>query len=467
MKDKEQEKMRDLLALAKDQETQKMIDMMAYNWEVCASRMEQITKERQQGLFDDNGVEATAVFNRMERVGTLMTALKDRPQALLLKGFREQLNKMNADHRMDVEITSLISPNQSKTIIIETPTIWVRMKEMLEKKKPRTGKGDPIVRKMFKNRYLPNMEDEEAMGWMHSLSSTEPVDEETERAQLEAMDAMAYFGQTIGQVASGARQQIGMGLVIMHQMTLLFSELLDIRKMADEDVDALFEDAKKELLESDAWKSYWRGHISHLSLMKNSSLAEELCKDADEVEQQLLDLHGYLYNKWDESSEAFGKALKESDMGDDEMLRLLFLLAKKAALELEGERPDNKLLTMRGKVKEYADKLYNLVDGKYDDIYDKVWEDIVQNAIIGSQLTDFRKGRHNDGFHMQCFCHIVGWMQREYSIFGQNSPTDLGKELGDRYSWETLKDYIKKRDVMLTAQSIKELDEILKKHINK
>lgn len=467
MKDKEQEKMRDLLALAKDQETQKMIDMMAYNWEVCASRMEQITKERQQGLFDDNGVEATAVFNRMERVGTLMTALKDRPQALLLKGFREQLNKMNADHRMDVEITSLISPNQSKTIIIETPTIWVRMKEMLEKKKPRTGKGDPIVRKMFKNRYLPNMEDEEAMGWMHSLSSTEPVDEETERAQLEAMDAMAYFGQTIGQVASGARQQIGMGLVIMHQMTLLFSELLDIRKMADEDVDALFEDAKKELLESDAWKNYWRGHISHLSLMKNSSLAEELCKDADEVEQQLLDLHGYLYNKWDESSEAFGKALKESDMGDDEMLRLLFLLAKKAALELEGERPDNKLLTMRGKVKEYADKLYNLVDGKYDDIYDKVWEDIVQNAIIGSQLSDFRKGRHNDGFHMQCFCHIVGWMQREYSIFGQNSPTDLGKELGDRYSWETLKDYIKKRDVMLTAQSIKELDEILKKHINK
>jgi hypothetical protein len=467
MKDKQQEKMRDLLALAKDQEAQRMIDMMAYNWEVCASRMEQITKERQQGLFDDNGVEATAVFNRMERVGTLMAAVKDRPQALLLKGFREQLNKMNSDHRMDVEITSLISPNQSKTMIIDTPTIWVRMKEMLEKKKPRTGKGDPIVRKMFKNRYLPNMEDEEAMDWMHSLSSTEPVDEETERAQMEAMDAMAYFGQTIGQVASGARQQIGMGLVIMHQMTLLFSELLDIRKMADEDVDALFEDAKKELLESDAWKSYWRGHISHLSLMKNSSLAEELSKDADEVEQQLLDLHGYLYNKWDESPEAFGKALKESDMSDDEMLRLLFLLAKKAALELEGERPDNKLLTMRGKVKEYADKLYNLVDGKFDDIYDNMWEDIVQNAIIGSQLSDFRKGRHNDGFHMQCFCHIVGWMQREYRIFGNNAPTDLGKELGDRYSWETFKDYIKKRDVMLTAQSIKELDEILKKHINK
>ena len=467
MKDKEQEKMRDLLVLAKDQETQKMIDMMAYNWEVCASRMEQITKERQQGLFDDNGVEATAVFNRMERVGTLMVALKDRPQALLLKGFREQLNKMNADHRMDIEITSLISPTKSAEMKIETPTIWLRMKEMIEKKKTRTGKGDSFVRKLLKSRYLPNMEDEEAMDWMQSLSNPEPPDEETERAQLEVMDAMAYFGQNIGEVASAARQQIGMGLVIMHQMTLLFSELLDIRKIADEDVDALFEEAKKELLESDAWKSYWRGHISHLSLMKSSSLAEELSKDADEVEQQLLDLHGYLYNKWDESSEAFGKALKESDMGDDEMLRLLFLLAKKAALEQEGERPDNNLLIMRSKVKKYADKLYNLVDEKFDNIYDKVWDDIVQNAIIGSQLSNFRKGRHNDGFNMQCFCHIVGWMQREYHIYGNNAPLDLGKELGDRYSWETFKDYIKKRDVMLTAQSIKELDDILKKYTNK
>lgn len=467
MIDKEQEKMRDLLVLAKDQETQQMIDMMAYNWEVCASRMEQITKERQKGLFDDSGVEATAVFNRMERVGTLMVALKDRPQALLLKGFREQLKKMNSDHRMDAEITSLISPNKSQELKIETPTIWLRLKEMLENKKTGSTEGDPIVRRMFKNRYLPNMDDEEAMSWMQSLSNPEPPDEETERAQLEAMEEMAYFGQSIGEVASGARQQIGIGLVIMHQMTVLFSELLDIRHMADENVDALFEEAKKELLESEAWKNYWRGHISHLSLMKSSSLPEELNKDAEEVEQQLLDLHGYLYNQWDESSEAFGKALKESDISDEEMLRLLFLLAKKEALEQEGEAPDLKQKKMRSKVKKYAEKLYNLVDDKYDNIYNKVWDDIVENSIIGSQLSNFRKGRHNDGFNMQCFCHIVGWMQREYHIFGSSGSLDLGNQLGDKYSSETYKDYIKKQKVILTAQSIKELDNILKKHTSK
>ena len=467
MSNNEQEKMRELLVLAKDQETQKMIDMMAYNWEVCASRMEQITKERQQGLFDDSGVEATAVFNRMERVGTLMAALKDRPQALLLRGFREQLRKMNSDHRMDAEIAALISPNQSQELKIDTPTIWLRLKEMLEKKKTGAAKGDPVVRKMFKDHYLPNMDDEEAMGWMQSLSNPEPPNEETEQAQLEAIESMAYFGQSIGEVASGARQQIGIGLVIMHQMTLLFAELLDIRNMADEEVDALFEEAKKELLESDAWKNYWRGHISHLSLMKNTSLADELSKDAEEVEQQLLDLHGYLYNQWDESPEAFGKALKESGLTDDEMLRLLFLLAKKEALEQEGENPDAKLERMRTNVKKYADKLFNLADDKYDSIYNKVWDDIVQNSIIGSQLSHFREGRHNDGFNMQCFCHIVGWMQRNYHIYGNNGSLDLAKELGNKYSSDTLKDYIKKQKVILTAQSIKELDDILKKHTSK
>ena len=85
MYNKTEEKEKDMLMLAKDQECQQMLDKMAYNWEVAASRMALITEERQKGLYDDSSVEAMAVFNRLERVGTLMLALKDRPQALLQK----------------------------------------------------------------------------------------------------------------------------------------------------------------------------------------------------------------------------------------------------------------------------------------------------------------------------------------------------------------------------------------------
>ena len=50
-------------------------------------------------------------------------------------------------------------------------------------------------------------------------------------------------------------------------------------------------------------------------------------------------------------------------------------------------------------------------------------------------------------------------------MFGSNSPTDLGKNLGDKYSQDTLRDYIKKTKTILTAQSISELDAIMKRHM--
>ena len=60
MYNKTEEKEKDMLMLAKDQECQQMLDKMAYNWEVAASRMALITEERQKGLYDDSSVEAMA-----------------------------------------------------------------------------------------------------------------------------------------------------------------------------------------------------------------------------------------------------------------------------------------------------------------------------------------------------------------------------------------------------------------------
>ena len=96
MNDKEEMRDRELLTLAKDQQYQQLLKELSYNWEICASRMDQITKERQVGLYDDTGVEVMAVFNRLERVGTLMLAIKNHPQAHLLKDFRNQLSRAGA-----------------------------------------------------------------------------------------------------------------------------------------------------------------------------------------------------------------------------------------------------------------------------------------------------------------------------------------------------------------------------------
>ncbi|MBR2290900.1 MAG: hypothetical protein IJ868_01115, partial [Prevotella sp.] len=464
MNENEKKKWEEMIALTTDHETAEMLRQLDYNWEVAASRMEQIVRERQEGLYDDSGVDAMAVFSRMERVGTLLFALKDRPQALLLKGFRRQLEKMNGDHRMDAEVAAMISPLSGKGIKIDTPTIWKRIQDIYETMGARGRSNGAVVRKLFKDRYLPHMDDDESMGWMAEFVKPSAEDDEKQAAQREAIEEMAYLGENIGKVASNSKQQIALGLMLMQQTVVLLGELFDFHSLTDESVDAIFEDAKHELMEGEAWRQYWRSHLAHFSLMGGSQLSDQLKADAEEVERQLLGLHGYLYNKWDESAEAFGRALKESDLSDEELLHLLFLLAKKEMLEGEGDLPDSRLATMRRTVTNQAEKLDTLCSDKYIDHYEAIWEDIVQNPILAGQLSTFRNGKHNLGFNMQCFCHIVGWLMRERQFFDTDSPAELGKKLGDNYSKETFRDYIKKTRTVLTAQSISELDAILKRY---
>jgi hypothetical protein len=79
MMNKEDIKDRNRLELALDHETRQLISFIAYNWDMAASRMEQITKEREQGLYDDDGTEDIAVFARLERVLSALFAVNGRP----------------------------------------------------------------------------------------------------------------------------------------------------------------------------------------------------------------------------------------------------------------------------------------------------------------------------------------------------------------------------------------------------
>ena len=109
MKNMENLKEQTILELTRDMRTVELLELTAYNWNVAVGRMEQINKERAKGLYDDDGVEAMGAFNRLERVGTMLFALNERPQALLLQGLRGLLAEMSADHRMDAELTAMLS----------------------------------------------------------------------------------------------------------------------------------------------------------------------------------------------------------------------------------------------------------------------------------------------------------------------------------------------------------------------
>ena len=451
-----------ILELVRDKNALHLLECMRHNWDVAASRMEQITKEREDGLYDDNGVEVMAVFNRVERVGTMLFALKDRPQALLLKGFREFLQSVKDDHRMDRELAVMLSPKASE-LKIDAPTFWERVKAVYLASDIRNSEHEAVVRKLLQTHYMPHMDDEQNLSWMKVLTEPAKNDEALKTEQQELIDTMAYLGANIGKVATCSKQQMAVGLMLIHQTATLMADFCDIRQMDGEAVDGIFESAKKELLESEAWKEYWTEHLRHLSM--RGELAEQLKKDQEEVETWLIDVHDYLYNKWNEGPDAFGQALKRQDMSDEELLLLLFFLAKKDAIALEVEEPDVRRQKMEINALEAAMKLENLAEDRYFDHYETIWKQILASEPIATLLMDFNSSKYNKGFNMLCLCKIIAHLHRQYHFYGSHTPEDMGKLLGDRYvknSYDTISNYIKKKETTLTSLCFKEIDDIMK-----
>lgn len=460
MKNKEEAKDRNRLELALDHKTSQLIAYMAYNWEVATSRMEQIVTEREQGRYDDDGTEAMAVFSRLQHVLSTLFAVNGRPQAVLLKSYRELLEQMAADDRMNRCITDMMTVN-TQELSIQAPTIWKRLSDMLPKAKESGQNGSAEVRELYQKNYLPNMDANDALQTMQVLVNEEEPDEQQQKDRDELFDALVYFGENLGKIASSSKQLMGMGMACVQMAVKLALNATDLRKKEDADVDAFFLAAKEELLESEAWQEYWHSHIGHLS--QKGSLKTELRKDAEEVKQDLLDVNRYLYTKMEESPESFGHALKEADLSDDDMLRLLWLAAKKEAIEKEQGPVDPERGRMEKGVCEAAQKLKELAADKYYDHYDEIWDDIVLNDIIASQLKDFGTSVHNAGFNMQVFCHIVGWLQENYKFYGQNTSVTLGKALNNGKQSDTFKKYIGSPSEDFNKQTVSELAAIVAK----
>ena len=237
MKNKEEIKDRNRLEVALDHETSQQISFVAYNWDVAASRMEQIAKDREQGLYDDDGTEAMAVFVRLERVLSALFAINGRPQAVLLKGFRGLLERMAADERMDREIADMMTAETSE-LSIQAPTIWKRLGEMLPSVGKSDGESKAVVRELYQKNYIPNMEGEDALKAMQSLVNEQEPDELEKKRRAQLIDGLIYFGENIGKLASGTKQLMATGLACVQMAVRLALAANDLQKKEDADVDA-------------------------------------------------------------------------------------------------------------------------------------------------------------------------------------------------------------------------------------
>ncbi len=445
-----------ILQLVGDKEMLWLLEKIVYNWKVAVDRILQIKKEREENLCDAGDVEALGVFCRMEEVYGQMYQLLDSPQAVLLRSVAKRLRPLAEDKRMDGEIVQMTMPRELDPAI-EPVTFWDRIMETKVE-----GQNDSetatIMTDLYVKNILPHLANEDALKIMQILVSQDKSEEQREQVE-EASNELLSLGKKLRIVGRGSRQLVGMGLMAAHIWMKALYEQIDMDGMEPSEVGCKFEEAKKELLESDAWKDYWTEHRKHLGLQ--GDLEAGLKADAEEVEQWLIHIHGYLYNKWHDGPETFGEALQEKQLTDEQMMMLLFYLAKKDALARGDETTAERRAKMEENVVEVANRLKELVVDDYYLNYEQLWQQLVRGEALSQLLMEYNSSKYNNGFSMQCLCKIVGYLHREYHLFGDRTPEDLGKALGDKYSRETFSNYIKKKKSDLNELCFKEIAEAL------
>lgn len=373
--DKEQRNIK----LAADHEVRRLLDMAMHNWKVAQSRMAQIVQEREKGIYDDNGVEVMAVYARMERVYACICDLLRHPQAFLLpsviKGLRPFLN----DESMDAESTRLLilSAHHAE---VKTVGFWKTLKEYQTSNPHLDSTLEQKVETLLTKHVMPYLADEDVVEVLPIIIDTMKQANEVSK---DDSDVMYFFnlGRKVSEMAADNRPQMALALLVRHLFTEIVCNHIDRARQNDTAMADVFEKAKQQLLESEGWREYWSNHKRHLE-RKGGSLDEQWKADAEEVEQWLMNLRGYIYNSWNESPEAFGQALKREQLDDDTMLLLLFYLAKKDAIARETERLDKRRETMEVNAPEAAIKQPELPAELLTEKAQKYWKRLREAGFI-------------------------------------------------------------------------------------
>jgi hypothetical protein len=451
------------IELAADHEVRRLLDLVTKNWEVAKSRMAQITQEREDGINIDNGVEVMAVYIRMERVYEYLYGLTRHSQSYLLPSVVDSLRTFIDDESMDAELVRLIQLTIQNEEVKSTD-FWIKLMQNQSELPNKEKFLQSMLPKTIMKYILPNLTPEEMMDVAKAVGNMEELMNDDDDIDGPPDGGLFALGGKIAEVVADNRLQMSLGLLVRHALAEIVCKQIDLQNYDDVDVANIFERAKQRLMARDAWREYWSNHKQHLEL-KGGSLDEEWKKDAAEVEERLHDMRGYIYNSWNDSPEAFGRALKQQRLDDRDMLLLLFYLAKKDAIARETEEPDERREKMAENAFETAMKLRELAAEKYYNDYEAIWQRIIMSENISELLMDYNSSKYNKGFNMMCLCKIVSHLQSEYKFYGSHSSEDLGKVLGDRYaknSYDTFSSYIKKKDTMLNDLCFKEIGEVLK-----
>ena len=233
-------------------------------------------------------------------------------------------------------------------------------------------------------------------------------------------------------------QMMLIGLLLLILLPGLFVSLMQQRRTDRKAMAQFFNKVLMQVRESNRWWEYWQERRETLRVVSDSSSWKDIMTaERTKERKELGKVPGGLFAKWSTDRKTFDEFFLDTHLDDDALRHFIFHLAtlSEIARELNPTTKfgDEQLVLddqqrVGEAVLEAASKLGNLVAKTWENHYEALWHELIQDETIFAHLKVTRKSPHNNLFTARFFCHLVGELKKS-AVFGAHSDNDLAEKL--------------------------------------
>ncbi len=432
-----------------DERAEQLTAQLCHHWEVATERLECLAQEVTDDMDTCTEAEIYAALMRLQRAVMALMELNKIPTAFLFSEYLERVSKT-------VSNTSI---RQSVMTLLER-----RLVEQSENKQS-SSFFDLVIQTMAQHMALPTEQQEtirqqfSPMQYIFGVCAQhlnpkdlmmvaqiiQDINTEGDAKDQEKITSMIQnMRQAMETLDSQMSENLQMMLMWLLLLMLLPSMMVSMMQQSRTNSQAmaqLFNKVLMQVRESNTWWEYWKERRETLRVVSDSSswrdiMTAERTKERTELGQ----VPGGLFAKWTTDRKAFDETFLDAHLDDEALRHFIFHLATlyEIARELEPttkfgheQLVKDESQQVGDAVLEAANKLSYMVAKTWQNQYDAMWQELIQNETIFAHLKVTRKSPHNNLFTARFFCHLVGEMKKS-AVFGAHSDGDLAEKLTEK-----------------------------------
>ncbi len=432
-----------------DERAEQLTVQLCRHWDVATQRLECLAQEVADNMDTCTEAEIYAALMRMQKAVMALMELNKIPTAFLFSEYFERIAKTVSNTSIRQSVITLVqrllegaSSDKQAASFFDLVNQTIAQHVTLPKEQQEAIRQQFSPMQYFFGVCAKYLNPKELM--MMAQAIQEINNESDEVDQEEIISHIQNMRQTIEaldrQMSEGL-QKLLIGVLLLMLLPGMLVNMLQQCRTNSPAMAQVFNKVLMRVRESSEWWDYWKDRRDTLRVVSDDrSWKEIMTAERTKERAELGQVPGGLFAKWTTDRKAFEAELMEAGLSDEALRHFIFHLATLAEIARElnptskfGDEQlvNNDLQRVGEAVLTAANKLGELVAKPWEDQYDAMWQELIQNETIFAHLKVTRKSPHNNLFTARFFCHLVGEMKKS-SVFGAHSDNDLAEKLTEK-----------------------------------